>query len=124
MVSNPTHSLLPLLTCYIYQQLIKNRPLTHQRRTFTLSLKSFKSFRRFDRIQIKVLENKLISETLVTVGLQFKHELAAFIKTCNQLIAVSYKNSKIRVQNFEKEMTTKDKTLKVKTLVFHRLKYK
>lgn len=89
-----------------------------------LSLKSFKSFRRFDRIQIKVLENKLISETLVTVGLQFKHELATFIKTCNQLIAVSYKNSKIRVQNFEKEMTTKDKTLKVKTLVFHRLKYK
>lgn len=56
--------------------------------------------------------------------MQFKHELAAFIKTCNQLIAVSYKNSKIRVQNFEKEMTTKDKTLKVKTLVFHRLKYK
>lgn len=36
----------------------------------------------------------------------------------------AYKNSKIRVQNFEKEMTTKDKTLKVKTLVFHRLKYK
>ena len=66
----------------------------------------------------------MISETLVTVALQFKHELAAFIKTCNQLIPVSYKNSKIRVQNFEKGITTKDITLKVKTLVFHRLKYK
>ena len=124
MVLNPTHSLLPLLTCYIHQQVIKNRPLTHQCRTLPLSLKSFKSFRRFGRIQIKVLENKLISETLVTVALQFKHELAAFIKTCNQLIPVSYKNSKIRVQNFEKGITTKDITLKVKTLVFHRLKYK
>ena len=65
-----------------------------------------KTFRRFERIEIDDPKNEIILETKRNINMQ--KDLAIFKNKCEKLITVSYKNSKIHVENLEKEIRLKD----------------
>ena len=67
-----------------------------------------KTFRRFERIEIDDPKNEIILETKRNIKMRFQKDLATFKNKCEKLITVSYKNSKIHVENLEKEIRLKD----------------
>ena len=48
---------------------------------------------------------KTILETEKSVDVRFQNEFAMFKNKCEKLIALSYENNLIRVENLDKEMT-------------------
>ena len=66
-----------------------------------------KSFRKFERIEIDNLKNGTILETERNINMRFQKELATFKNNCEKIIT-SYENSKIHVENLEKEIRRKD----------------
>ena len=69
-----------------------------------------KSFGRFERTEKDDLKNKTILETERNINMHFQKELANFKNKCETLITLTYENSKIHVENLEKEIRRKDNT--------------
>ena len=113
---NLSHSLLPNTLKAAHVDLFSS-PKSHAEPTangptqdFNVIGKTSKTFRRFDRIEIDDLKNKMILETERNINVSFQKELKLLLRTNtrNYYITMSYENSKVHVENFEKEIRRKD----------------
>ena len=77
--------------------------LLDRRRTLTLWKKLLKLLG-----GLKELKNEIILETERNINMRFQKKFATFKNKCEELITMSYENSKIHAENLEKEMRRKD----------------
>ena len=63
----------------------------------------------------------MISETERTVDMVFWREFVAFKKKCKKAIAMSFENSKIHVENLEKEISSKENIIHQLLLSFQNI---
>ena len=75
---------------------------------FNIIEETSKTFRRFERIEIEDLKNEIIIETERNINMRFQKELATFKSKCEKLITRPFENSKIHIENLEKEIRRKD----------------
>ena len=54
------------------------------------------------------MKNEIILETERNINMRFQKKLATFKNKCEELITMSYENSKIHAENLEKEIRRKD----------------
>ena len=113
---NLSHNFLPNILKIAHVDLFSS-PKSHAEPTangptqdFNIIGKTSKAFRRFGRIEIDGLKNKMILETERNINLGFQKELKLLLRTNtrNYYITMSYENSKVHVENFEKEIRRKD----------------
>ena len=79
------------------------------------------------------MKNEIILETERNINMRFQKKLATFKNKCEELMTMSYENSKIHAENLEKEIRRKDSIIdqllldlqKISTQrnCHHRLKY-
>ena len=74
---------------------------------FNITKETSKTFRRFEKTEIKYLENEIISKTKRNFNMLFQKSLLLFRKKCKTLFTTSYVNNKIHTENLEKERRRK-----------------
>ena len=57
------------------------------------------------------MKNEIILETERNINMRFQKKLATFKNKCEELITMSYENSKIHAENLEKEIRRKDRII-------------
>ena len=111
---NYSHNFLPNTPTATHVDLLSS-PMSYTKPTanrptpdFNIIEETSKTFRRFVRIEIDNLKNDIILVTERNINMRFQKELATFKNKCKKLITMSYENSKIHVENLEKQIRRKD----------------
>ena len=100
---NLSHNFLPNTPSATHVELLSS-PISHTEHTaneptpdFNIIEETFKTFRRFESIEIDNLKNEINLEAERNISMRFLKELATFKNKCEKRITLSNENGKIRV---------------------------